>query len=113
MFNPRLRMLNELEPMAENESVREFLMASIEVRIPTKAVMPIAMISAVRNVRSLLLLIDCSDSLTFSLLDILTDIPLRVYRWLDHVGSQALQLYSLLMSSHNQGSHQVSAKAES
>src|SRR5690606_20579710 len=70
---PRLRMVKELAPMEENESVNEFLIASIDVRIPTNAVIPMAIISAVRNVRSLLLLIDCNESFTFSRRGIFTD----------------------------------------
>src|SRR5690606_10772626 len=78
-FNPLFRMLKELDPMAENESVRELFIASIDVRIPTSAVMPMAMINAVKKVRNLLLLIDCSDSFTFSRLDICTDISTPFY----------------------------------
>ncbi len=52
--------------MDEKESVSEFFMASIEVNTPINAIIPMAMISAVKNVRSLFPTMDCSASLTFS-----------------------------------------------
>ena len=59
-------MLKEFDPMDEKESVSEFFMASIEVNTPINAIIPMAMISAVKNVRSLFPTMDCSASLTFS-----------------------------------------------
>jgi hypothetical protein len=45
-------MLKVLAPMLLKLSVMEFFMASMEVKIPTKAVMPTAIIITVRMVRS-------------------------------------------------------------
>jgi hypothetical protein len=43
-------MVNELEPILEKLLVNEFLIASIDVKVPTKAIIPIAMIKAVKVV---------------------------------------------------------------
>jgi hypothetical protein len=59
-------MVNELAPMLENVLFKDPSIASIDVKIPTNAVMPIAMIIAVKNVRSLLPFTDCKATLTFS-----------------------------------------------
>jgi hypothetical protein len=40
-------MVKELEPMLEKVLFNELLMASIEVKIPTKAIIPMDIISAV------------------------------------------------------------------
>jgi hypothetical protein len=45
-------------PILANSSVIEFLMASIAVRIPTRAMMPNPMISMVRIARSILARMD-------------------------------------------------------
>src|SRR5690606_566784 len=65
--------------MAENDSVMDFSIASIEVRIPTSAVIPIAIISAVKNVRRRLLLMDCSEIVTVSRKDIFTAMKILFY----------------------------------
>ena len=59
-------MLKEFAPMLEKASVILLLIASIVVKMPTKADSPIAIINAVSIVRRRLLLIDCNASLTFS-----------------------------------------------
>jgi len=58
--------VKELAPMLEKVLFKEPSIASIEVRIPTKAVIPMAMMIAVKNVRSLLPFTDCKATLTFS-----------------------------------------------
>ena len=69
---PLFWILKEFDPIAENESETDPRIASIDVRMPTNAVIPIATISAVRNVRSLFALIECNDSFTLSRKDIFT-----------------------------------------
>jgi hypothetical protein len=59
-------MVKELAPMLENVLFKDPSIASIEVSIPTSAVKPIAMMIAVKNVRSLLAFTDCMATLTFS-----------------------------------------------
>jgi hypothetical protein len=59
-------MVKEFEPMLEKVLFNELLMASIEVKIPTKAIKPKAIIRAVKKVRSLLLFTDCMATFTFS-----------------------------------------------
>jgi hypothetical protein len=59
-------MVKELAPILEKVLFSEPSIASIDVKIPTSAVSPIAMIMAVKNVLSLLPLTDCIATLTFS-----------------------------------------------
>lgn len=63
---PRELMVNVLAPIKVNSFVIEFLIESIAVSIPTKAVIPTAIISTVSIVRNKLLLIDCKAILKFS-----------------------------------------------
>src|SRR5690606_29933469 len=72
-FTPRLRILNEFDPIEEKELVSEPCIASMEVNTPISAIIPMAIISAVRQVRNLLLTMDCKASFTFSRYDIVTD----------------------------------------
>jgi hypothetical protein len=59
-------MVKELAPILENVLFNDPSIASIEVKIPTNAVIPIAIMIAVKNVRSLLPFTDCIATLTFS-----------------------------------------------
>jgi hypothetical protein len=67
MLLPRFRMVNVFAPILVKLLVMELLMPSIEVRIPTSAVMPMAMISIVRMARSHWLRIESKATFTFSL----------------------------------------------
>jgi hypothetical protein len=60
-------MVNELEPMLANVLLAKLFTPSIAVRIPTKAIIPIEIISAVRTVRNLFALIDCIPILIVSM----------------------------------------------
>jgi hypothetical protein len=59
-------MVNVLAPIKLNDSVRLYLMESMAVRIPTRAMIPKAMIKIVRIVRSKLVLMDFRAILKFS-----------------------------------------------
>jgi hypothetical protein len=62
----RLRMVKVLDPIIEKFCVRKYLMESVAVRIPTRAMIPKAIIRMVRIVRNRWLLIESSETLTFS-----------------------------------------------
>ena len=65
-FIPLLRMLKVFAPMLVKLSLMESLIESIAVKIPTKAVIPIAIIKIVKTVLSKLLLTDCKAIFIFS-----------------------------------------------
>jgi len=75
-FEEEFRMVKELEPMLEKVLFNELLIASIEVKIPTKAIIPMAIINAVKTVRSLLSLIEPKATLILSLSFMLRKIPI-------------------------------------
>ena len=62
---PLVRMVKEFDPITEKFVTMDDLMLSMAVRIPTKAVMPIAMIAMVSNDRNMLLLIALKASCMF------------------------------------------------
>jgi hypothetical protein len=59
-------MVKVLAPIRLNDSVRLFLMESMAVRIPTRAIIPKAIIKIVRMVLSKLVRMDFRAILTFS-----------------------------------------------
>ena len=67
IFPPRFRILKLFEPMLEKLSVILPFSASIEVRIPTIAIIPNEIISAVSTALSLLPFIDPMATFIFSL----------------------------------------------
>src|SRR5690606_34278529 len=72
-FTPRVGLLTEFDPIEEKELVSEPCIASMGVNTPISAILPMAIISAVRKVRNLWLTMDCTASFTFSRYDIVTD----------------------------------------
>jgi hypothetical protein len=60
-------MVKVLAPIRLKDSVRLFFMESIAVRMPTRAIIPKAMMKMVRMVLSKLVLMDFRAILTFSL----------------------------------------------
>ena len=63
---PRELIVKVFAPIKVNSFVIEFFIESIAVRIPTRAVIPTAMIHTVSIVRSRLLRMDCSAIFRFS-----------------------------------------------
>ena len=64
-------MVNEFDPMLEKLLLIEALIASMDVRIPTSAIIPKAIISTVRMVLKAWLLIACKEIFIFS--DVVTN----------------------------------------
>ena len=60
-------MVNELAPRSEKASLVNCLIPSMAVKIPIRAMIPIAIINDVNDVRSLLPAIDCKAMEIFSL----------------------------------------------
>jgi hypothetical protein len=67
MFIPEFLMVNELLPIFEKLLVIDAFIASIDVKIPTKAIIPNAMMSTVNDVRSACPRIAFIDKRIFSL----------------------------------------------